>query len=234
MENNIPTPQNKVDYYLNNMLTGEGELPTPQNKIDYYLYELAKDNKVKNTKLQQLENLADGLLEELEDNTVEGENITVNDSAEAPAMLEIKAVECLQESREGRNYFDINDRIEFNSNLQVDKDNWISSTLDNSEGTQTMFRNAFTNPSPKIKESTTYYLVLEVKSISGTGSIIPVYNADRKITQFDKFLALDFEQLEAKNKYIYEIQSNSDFSQAIFMLRSYVMYPARNKRLYNI
>lgn len=70
----------------------------------------------------------------------------------------------------GRQLYNFQDTTTVTSGIIVDDDGWISVTYDNSSGTSTKNFYYYTNNLP-LKTSTQYAVFLEIKSVSGTGSI---------------------------------------------------------------
>lgn len=69
-----------------------------------------------------------------------------------------------QETREGYNLFNVRDKL---NAFDVDDNDFITITKDNSSETSVTYKNAYTNVNNKLKTSTTYYLVCEIKAVSG-------------------------------------------------------------------
>lgn len=120
------------------------------------------------------------------------------------------------------NLYDINDLSEKNINIQIDKDDWISGTIDNSGGSGYVFLNFFSRKKDYIKANKKYYVLLEVKKVSGTGrlSISSDFQGSSQFTSF----GYDFSNLKSNSKYLSEITTINDFSKTIFALRSYLQF----------
>lgn len=120
------------------------------------------------------------------------------------------------------NLYDINDLSEKNGNIQIDKDDWISGTIDNSSGSGYVFLNFFSRKKDYIKANKKYYVLLEVKKVSGTGrlSISSDFQGSSQFTSF----GYDFSNLKSNSKYLSEITTINDFSKTIFALRSYLQF----------
>ena len=132
-----------------------------------------------------------------------------------------------QETREGSNYFNINDLVKGMGALNVDEEDFVTVSLDNSSGTSQKYYNVYTNPSKLIKPNTKYYLVLEVKEVSGTGNImIHSFNQTDHKPQFSGSKNYVFTNLVAGDIKIDEITSLEDFSDSNSMLRTFLSYNA--------
>lgn len=120
------------------------------------------------------------------------------------------------------NLYDINDLSEKNGNIQIDKDDWISGTIDNSGGSGYVFLNFFSRKKDYIKANKKYYVLLEVKKVSGTGrlSISSDFQGSSQFTSF----GYSFSNLKSNSKYLSEITTINDFSKTIFALRSYLQF----------
>jgi hypothetical protein len=120
------------------------------------------------------------------------------------------------------NLYDINDLSEKNGNIQIDKDDWISGTIDNSGGSGYVFLNFFSRKKDYIKANKKHYVLLEVKKVSGTGrlSISSDFQGSSQFTSF----GYDFSNLKSNSKYLSEITTINDFSKTIFALRSYLQF----------
>lgn len=105
------------------------------------------------------------------------------------------------------------------------ENDYITLQADNISGTSTVFANYFTNSSKIIKPSTYYYLVMEVKEVSGTGSIFPVsYYSSTYDSQFGSSIEMRFKNLKAGDVKVYKIQSLGDLTTSKTMLRTYTRF----------
>ena len=111
--------------------------------------------------------------------------------------------------------------------LNVDEEDFATVTVDNSSGSSQKYYNVYTNPSKLIKPNTKYYLVLEVKEITGTGNImVHSFNATDHKPQFSGSKNYGFANLVAGDIKIDEITSLEDFSDSNSMLRTFLSYNA--------
>lgn len=78
---------------------------------------------------------------------------------------------------EANNYFDYSDIFTHNNNLnngtKCDEEGWVTMDCNNQSGSTKQFRNYWTNPAKNLKTDTTYRMIIEIKSVSGTGSLHP-------------------------------------------------------------
>lgn len=156
-----------------------------------------------------------------------GSPIHINNSIEAPLQHFRLNGGSKQETREGSNYFNINDLVKGMGALNVDEEDFVTVSLDNSSGTSQKYYNVYTNPSKLIKPNTKYYLVLEVKEVSGTGNImVHSFNQSDHKPQFSGSKNYVFTNLVAGDIKIDEITSLEDFSDSNSMLRTFLSYNA--------
>lgn len=125
--------------------------------------------------------------------------------------------------------FNLNDEFNFSQFLVIsEKDDSISVTCNNANGTSTQFFNFFTKVNKKIKPNKDYWVVLEVKNVSGIGTIKLVSNNsdNHSLSQFGDNLVVGFDKLSSNSLYKYKIHSREDFtdSMSISMLRGYVQF----------
>lgn len=120
------------------------------------------------------------------------------------------------------NYFDYEDTNSVSSQITTDSEGWISCTYDNSASTSVAYFNYWTKPI-NVKPSTNYLLVLEVKSVSGSGRIVPSSSLGTGITQFET-TSKWFSEIESNKVYTFPITSNDDLSSAVYSLRSFVQF----------
>lgn len=129
----------------------------------------------------------------------------------------------------GKNYFNLNDKKLVDDLFTVDTNDWISVTYNNTSGTSVKYVNYKTNSSSKIKAKTNYALFLEVKSVSGTGSVYATSNGvTKEKSQFNGNISVDFSNLSNNKIYKYTITSRDDLTATEIntMLRSFVRFEA--------
>ena len=76
-----------------------------------------------------------------------------------------------QETTNGDQLYDVKDVFKFSSGVTVDNDDWITISCDNTSGTSTKYFDFKTKISENVQPSTTYDLFVEIKSVSGNGTI---------------------------------------------------------------
>lgn len=169
------------------------KINTELNGIKERLDTIEEEQSTQNDKLQSLENKDAELTENIETlqkeattlkeeterlkedinslatGQAEGENITIEDGTGARfKKLEISG-NSWQETRSGKNLFNVNDRRNFSDGVTVDEDDWITVDYDNTQGTRTIYQYIYTNASKLLKPSTQYSVVLEVKNVTRFG-----------------------------------------------------------------
>lgn len=81
-----------------------------------------------------------------------------------------------QETTNGDQLYDVKDVLKFSSGVTTDNDDWITISCDNTSGTSTKYFDFKTKISENVQPSTTYDLFVEIKSVSGNGTINFVSN----------------------------------------------------------
>ena len=157
----------------------------------------------------------------------EGTTITLNNTEEAPMKIDLKG-NTSQEGTPtpetpqdihivsgdnsinivGTNLYNTNDIT--NSSISVDNEGYITISIDNSSGSSTIINNFSTLLNSLIKPSTSYSVILEVKSVSGTGRITL------------RVASRTFESISSNSVYINVTSTRSDFSSANKQFNSYV------------
>ena len=129
--------------------------------------------------------------------------------------------------KSNKQLFNIKDLVKGMGALNLDEEDFVTVTVDNSSGSSQKYYNVYTNPSKLIKPNTKYYLVLEVKEISGTGNImIHSFDATDHKPQFSGSKNYGFAALTKGTIKIDEITSLEDFSDSNSMLRTFLSYNA--------
>lgn len=114
----------------------------------------------------------------VEDITTTTQTSTGGNSLYLKEALESNALEysidgrCEQETRSGKNLYNFKDTTVVGGGITTDEDGWITITANNTSGTGVSYRNYYTN-NLNLKTNTNYAIVLEIKSVSGTGNIQP-------------------------------------------------------------
>jgi len=111
-----------------------------------------------------------------------------------------------------KNFFDINNYIPDNTQSRISiEDNYITYNGDNTSGTSNLFTNFFLSCLKGITKGQKYYLIVEIKNVSGTGTIyFNHYNASTFETQFATNIRTTLSNLQSNKKYIYEMVANTN------------------------
>ena len=122
-----------------------------------------------------------------------------------------------------KNLLNINDIQEKSALVSIDDRNYITYTLNNSSGSSNVFANLFFNVDKNIVKGQTYYIIVEVKSVSGTGVMyINHYNSSSMPkVQFSTSIRINLSELQSNKKYLYPVVANSA-TTIIQGLRSYL------------
>ena len=109
-------------------------------------------------------------------------------------------------------------------NVVVDEDDFITMSYNNSQGASTHYVNYFTNKNNYLKPDTKYYGVLEVKSVSGKGSI-HINGQSARDAQTDAWLEFNLQNLSNNSKKLFEFTTlkEEEFYNCKIMFRTYLM-----------
>lgn len=153
---------------------------------------------------------------------VTGTNITLTDVVSGIEELQFVYGDTYQQTYSGANLFNYTDTSATpGSGITTDSDGWITCTYDNSAGTSTRYSNYYTTPLA-LTPSTNYALVLEIRSVSGTGQFEGGgANAAAQVETF----RIDFVNMTAGSTIVVPITSKSDVS-GVNGLRSYFRFNA--------
>lgn len=127
--------------------------------------------------------------------------------------------------KNNKNLFNINEVItELSEGATIDDEDWITISGNNTNGSQPQYINFFTEKSNILKNSMQYYLVFEVKNVSGTGMIAPFSTSDSNYES--QFVYLEgknrvFSELRAGSCIMYQITAKSTFENSETMLRTF-------------
>jgi len=144
-----------------------------------------------------------------------GSDITLSDSARYYFKKIVPGGKSEQEQYKGQQLYNVRDIANMGS-YTVDKDDWLS--LINWAGPGNA--NYFTR-NLNLEASTTYSIILEVKSISGTGKLY-IYTTYQNGGQFPGNKVIDFSNLTAGQKYVYKETTKEDLSEVTSGLRTYI------------
>ena len=155
--------------------------------------------------------------------TVTGNPIHIADSTNLEAKLRLNGGD-KQETREGSNYFNINDLVKGMGALNLDEEDFVTVSGDNTTG-NSQYYNVYTNPSKLIKPNAKYYLVLEIKEITGTGNILPhSFSETNYRPQFSGSKNYSFASLKAGDIKIEEITSLENLEDSTSMIRTFLSF----------
>ena len=115
------------------------------------------------------------------------------------------------------------------TNCTLDSSGWVTATINNTSGTATAFANFWGGPLA-LKENTDYRIILEVASVSVSGSgeapAIRVTSTQGENFQFAGQWSLNLSDVAANGKYASTVKTVANFSNKTHGLRTYVMVPA--------
>lgn len=128
---------------------------------------------------------------------------------------------------ENKNLYNVKDVKGTLGNVVVNDEDFITMTYDNTSGTSTYFTNYFTNKNKYLKPKTKYYGVLEIKSVTGKGTIF-VSGQNAKEAQTDAWLEFNLQNLSNNSKKLFEFTTlkEEEFENCVYMFRSYLMTTA--------
>ena len=131
-----------------------------------------------------------------------------------------------QESRSDSNLYNLNDTQSVSSlGVEVDEDDFITLSSDNTEGTSTQFINYFTAKNEKLKANTKYYGVLEVKAVSGVGTFYVTDQLGNQ-PQTQSKIAYNLNNITNGSKYKFNFTTLEDFTDCICMFRTFLKLDA--------
>ena len=125
---------------------------------------------------------------------------------------------------QNNNIYDVKDVRAKSDNPIVDENDFITMSYDNTSGTSTHFINYFTNKNKYLKPKTKYYGVLEIKSVTGKGSIF-VSGQSAREAQTDAWLEFNLQNLSNNSKKLFEFTTlkEEEFYNCKIMFRTYLM-----------
>ena len=127
-----------------------------------------------------------------------------------------------QETREGKNLYNLNDVSDKSSGVVVDEDDWIEISLDETKQDIT-YMNYILKPSNKLKTNATYYLILEIKELSGSGNLSVSQYLDSSKSQIETPISRAFSDLSVGIKK-YTVTTIDDFSDIDYMIRTFASF----------
>lgn len=111
-----------------------------------------------------------------------------------------------------------------NADCSIDDDGWVSVTFNNSGGTSNQYFNLYYD-SAKLKPNKNYNVILEVKELSGTGTVVVCSNAifgEQKEGQFSTDYRLTFSSLQSGKIYNKICLTKTDLDNIVTSTRSFV------------
>lgn len=154
--------------------------------------------------------------------TVDGTNSIIIEDAEPVNVRSLIVYgNSYQETRSGKNLYNYTDKKTVTSGITTDEDGWITINGDNQVGT---YYNYYTN-NLNLKENTDYAIVLEIKSVSGTGRILPVSNTSTN-GQFENSIRYSLEDLKSGDTKIDVVHTRTNFENFTNGLRTYASFTA--------
>lgn len=127
-----------------------------------------------------------------------------------------------QETREGKNLYNLNDVSDKSSGVVVDEDDWIEISFNETKQDVT-YMNYMLKPSNKLKTNSTYYLILEIKELSGSGNLNVSQYLDSSKSQIETSISRAFSDLSVGIKK-YTVTTIDDFSDIDYMIRTFASF----------
>lgn len=141
---------------------------------------------------------------------------------------EIKTVTGKQEiDIVGKNLFDFTDIKEQSTGITTDDNGWITVTGDNSSGSSTLFKNYYTNKTDRLKPSTTYKVICEIKTKTGTIRDLTI-TSNATTSQANTTNTIPNADATNNRIIVRNFTTKSDFSNCDIMIRSYVAFAPGN------
>lgn len=165
--------------------------------------------------------LIEKILSEYEKGQAEGESIHITDSSNLPMILRPQG-QIIQDTRNGYNLYNINDMNTLNF-ATIEENDFIKASYDNTEGTGTKYSDIFTNKTTNVTANTDYYIISEIKEVSGTGIYFPC-TSDFVNSLMASQVSYSFVNLHDGDIIINKIKTKEDFSGLSVFLRTIVKY----------
>lgn len=122
------------------------------------------------------------------------------------------------------NLYNNKDMLSISAEIEYKEDNYMTCTVDNTSGQSTLFKNFFTNASKLIKPNTDYWVILEIKEVTGTGAF-QLASMDNS-PQLGAWQDYNFSVLSANKIIVRKITSDANSNNAIMLLRSFCAFSA--------
>lgn len=129
--------------------------------------------------------------------------------------------ESTQETRSGKNLYNAHDMKVISNTASVDSDDWITINYDNTNGSSVAYSNCWGNKSNLLETSTTYALFVEIKEVSGNGTLV-LTSGPSYPEQANQFISYSFNDLAKGMIKKAQFVTKDDFSNVYYMLRSFV------------
>ena len=127
-----------------------------------------------------------------------------------------------QQTRSGRQLYNVNDVQKMTSGITVDEEGWISVSYDNTSGTSTKYFQYFTN-NLDLKPNTQYSIITEIKEVSGELTIYCVSRMNNG-GQFVNSVSYSFNNPNSNLVYKKLDTTIDNFDNVIYGLRTYVQF----------
>lgn len=154
---------------------------------------------------------------------VNDSNIITIDSIESKMKVNKFSGNQRQATREEKNLYNVNDYSDKSTMASIDDDDWITLQLKSAQSVQ-RYLNYLINCSEKLKTSSTYYLVIEIKEFSGTGSLVVSQYLGSAKSQISTPIILDFSSLTTGIQK-YTVSTVDDFTDINYMIRTFASFP---------
>lgn len=126
-------------------------------------------------------------------------------------------------AKNGQNLFNYQDTKEINNAYSVDEDGWINISIDNTDGSKSVYYNYYTN-NIHLKPNTNYNVFLEVKSVTGNAGISVVSRWSPSQGQFSTGFEKKFTDLQSGKIYNKICTTLSDFSLVEVSVRTFCSF----------
>ena len=158
---------------------------------------------------------------------VTGTNITLTDVVSGIASLENVYGDTYQPTYSGANIYNFRDTAAVSSQgVSVDNNGWITLTSDNTGGSSALYVNYFSSPL-QVVASTSYNVMLEIKSVNGTSDAKLHLTSYHSVSQFQEDSEITLSEIQPGiTKYILTTASN--ISSCTVGLRTYLSCSAGN------
>lgn len=127
-------------------------------------------------------------------------------------------------TRCGKNLFDYEDTISVTSGITVDDEGWITISGENNNNSGTVYKNYFCD-TMRLKYNTDYNIVIEIKNVTGIGSISFISaDANKSVQQFKNSFGKQLDSLKNGEIINAIMTSKADFSNVTIGIRTFVSF----------